>query len=143
MGTLGRLLTMRIMKIYATEVVKHELTIELDDEALENLIEHVKKEKYQEVAEVYLDSQSVIDSDFEEDDIDIYIKDLSGKFVPIWTLEGLRVLYEAASATYNNDDVLTEHDTDSEFDADNVDVCIEQPDGKFKMLYPEDEDNKQ
>ena len=81
------------MKIYATEVVKHELIIELDDEALENLIEHVKEERYQEVAEVYLDSQSVIDSDFEEDDIDIYIKDLSGKFVPIWTLEEFENAY--------------------------------------------------
>ncbi len=58
----------------------------------------------------------------------IYIEDIDGhKINDEWysqdpkiidrTLEGLRVLYEAAFATYNNDDVLTEHDTDEEYDA--------------------------
>ncbi len=32
------------------------------------------------------------------------------------TLEGLRVLYEASFAVYNNDDAFTQHDTDEEQD---------------------------
>ena len=33
------------------------------------------------------------------------------------TLEGLRVLYDAAFAIYNCDDAFTQHDTDEEYDA--------------------------
>lgn len=71
---------MKTVKISATEIVKHELIVELDDEEFENLIEKTKEERYQEIVEGYLDNQSVIDFDFEEDDIDIYIKGSDGKF---------------------------------------------------------------
>ncbi len=58
----------------------------------------------------------------------IYIEDVNGhKIGDSWysqdpkvidrTLEGLRVLYEASFAVYNNDDAFTQHDTDEEYDA--------------------------
>ncbi len=59
----------------------------------------------------------------------IYIEDINGhkigdewisqdpKVIDDRILKGLRALYEAAFATYNNDDAFTEHNEDEEYDA--------------------------
>ncbi len=78
---------MRTVKIYATEIVKHELIIELDNEAFQRLMKEVEEEKYQEIAEGYLDNQTAVDSEFEEDDVDIYVKNSDDKFVFLLPLE--------------------------------------------------------
>ena len=78
---------MRTVKISATEIVKHELVIDLDDKAFKRIIEKAKEHRYQDIADVYLDDQTAVDSEFEEHDVDISIKDSDGEFVPLWTLK--------------------------------------------------------
>ena len=76
---------MRTIKIYATERVNHEITLELDDEEFNRLISVMSRGAYDQIAEDYCnDPQSAVDSEFESDDVEIDIKNTSEVFVTLY-----------------------------------------------------------